>query len=612
MQHIIIGTAGHIDHGKTALIKALSGFDGDNTVEEKQRGITINLSFSSIQDEHKNIAFIDVPGHEKLIKNMIAGAFGFDACLLVVDAKEGIMPQSIEHLEILNLLDIHNIVIALSKSDLVSGTALQEQTENIRIFMKRFTNITVNAIVPTSIYNTNSIEVLKKELFLMPKIDKKSNGLFRYYIDRSFNLAGVGSVVTGTVLDGEVRALDKLFVTDVDKEVIVRNVQVHDKDVPLASVSNRAAINLKNTKIQLKTGMLLSKKGYLRGFHSIDVWVRTIGDRVLKHNSSVLFFVGTKKVEAKVLLLEEEQILEESFARIEFKEKVFCIYNEPFIVSVASRVVAGGRVLNPINDPLKKRKKTSLLVALQSKDFQLAFDILVDSHKKGFGLISSYQRFGLSHGEALDIAQDMGNIFVDEKSLVVYPLSTQQELEKIILDIYTKNHFAMLSSKSITFKISWASESLIQSCLENLANKKVICLENGIYKNANISIDNMEALIENKIYDLLIASKYAPDAPYNIYDSLDIDRLKGDNALKKLTSSKKVARLAHNLFIPSINLSTLMQELREMIKKEKYIDVQMLKNHYKLSRKYAICYLEHLDKYGDIVSDGVKRSLAKI
>ena len=611
MKHIVIGTAGHIDHGKTAIIKALSGFEGDSSNQEKERGITINLSFSSIQNEQKNIAFIDVPGHEKLIKNMIAGAFGFDACLFVIDVNEGIMPQSVEHLEILNLLGVRHIVISLNKCDLATQEIIDKQILDIRNFMKKYTNIEITGVIATSIYDKSSIDALKKELFLIEKVQKKSNSLFRYYIDRSFNLSGVGSVFTGTILDGEIKVGDKIFLTDYEKEVIIKNLQVHDKNVDIAFPSQRVAINIKNTKIPIKKNMLFSKKGFLRGFYFIDVFFQSISGKKIKHNSNIIFYIGTKKLEAKILLFDNEQNVQSAFARIEFKEKVFSVYYETFIISISNRVIAGGKVLNPINDPIKKKKKIKLLEFLQVANFKEVFKILIDSHKKGFGLISSHQRFGLNHNEALDIAQDIDDIFIDKANLVIYPLSTQKDLEEMILAIYTKNQFALLSAKSIAFKIKWASESIIQYCLESLAKKNLIMEESGIYRNTNINIDDIDNLIQNKIYDILLKSDNAPQAPYNIYDDLDIDRLKGDNALKKLTSSKKVTRLAHNLFVANVNLSKLMGELRGIIKEEGYLDISIFKKHYDLSRKYIISYLEHLDKYGDIVSNGLKRELFK-
>jgi len=609
MQHIIIGTAGHIDHGKTALIKELTGFEGDTSQEEKRRGITIELSFSSLQNKEKNIAFIDVPGHEKLIKNMIAGAFGFDSCLVVVDANEGIMPQTIEHLQILNLLKIQNIVLALTKKDLATQEQISSQEIIVSKYINSLSNIKSHKIIPVSIYDKESIQNIKNELFKIEPMQRKSNNLFRYYVDRSFNITGAGKVVTGTILDGTISVGDRIFDTTHEKELTIRNLQVHDKDVQTAFISQRVAINLQNSKELIKKGVLFSKKGYMKGFNTIDVWMETINNRILKHNSNVVFFIGTKQIEAKVLLFDNTKEFSKGFAKIEFKEKVYAVFNEAFIISISSKIICGGRVLNPINDPIKKAKKRELLESLYENDFNKAFNLLIDVHKKGFGLISSVQRFGLNHNDALNILKKDSNIFIDEKALVVYPMQTSLYLRQLILDIYKKNQYALLSAKSISLKIKWASEALIISILNNLLKEKIMVLENGIYKNANIKIDDINSLIKNKIYEILDKSFITPDAPYNIYDELDIDRQMGDNALKNLTSSKKVIRLAHNLFITYSNLLKLMKELKIIIKEEGYIDIKIFKEHYTLSRKYIIAYLEHLDNQIDIRTDGMKRKL---
>ena len=164
---------------------------------------------------------------------------------------------------------------------------------------------------------------------------------------------------------------------------------------------------MQNPKNSLKKGLLLSKKGYIRGFNSADVWCESISNHKIKHNTRVIFYVGTKQIEAKILLYENADEIENGFARVQFKDKIFLVFDEPFIISNGGRVVAGGRVLNPINDPIKKKTKLPLLKALKEKDYKNAFKILVNTHKKGFGLISSNQRFGLNHDEALAVAKEI-------------------------------------------------------------------------------------------------------------------------------------------------------------------------------------------------------------
>ena len=609
MKYIIVGTAGHVDHGKTALIEALTGFRGDSLEEEKRRGITIDLSFSNLKNKDTNVAFIDVPGHEKLLKNMIAGAFGFDASMVVIDANEGVMPQTNEHLEILNLLHVKHIIVALTKSDLVSKEALDKRVEEIKEYFKTFSHLQLKAIIPVSIYDKNSIEKLKNELFSIPVIEKKSNGLFRYYIDRSFSLAGVGTVVTGTVLDGDIKVGDKVFAPELNKEIVVRNLQVHERDVEVAKSSQRTAINLQNPKITLKKGTLLCKKGFIRGFESIDVWVEGISNHKIKHNTTLMLFVGTKQVEVKILLYGNEEEISSGFAKLQFKQKIFLVHNEPFILCASGRTIGGGRVLNPINDPIKKRVKLELLKALKEEDFVSAFKILVTIHKRGFGLISSNQRFGLNHDEAIEIAKQIDDVFVDEKGLVLYPKAIKSELKEKIEAIYKKNEYALLSSNSLALKIKWASETLLKEVLEELVDEGKLEFKEGIYKNPNIDVDNVDRVIEDKIYSILQEEGYTPTAPYNIYDELDIDRKMGDDALKRLTKAKKVVRLAHNLFVTTPNLSKIIAGLREIMKNEGSVDIGSFRKHYDMSRKYLVAYLDYLDMYDDVKKEGMKRFL---
>ncbi len=610
MKHIVVGTAGHVDHGKTALIEALTGFAGDDLEEEKRRGITISLSFSNLTNADTNVAFIDVPGHEKLLKNMIAGAFGFDASMVVIDAKEGVMPQTHEHLEILNLLHVKSIIIALTKSDLVSKQKIEERKAEIEEYFKNLSHLEIQAIIPVSIYEPNSIKNLQNELFSIPITKKPSNGLFRYYIDRSFSLAGAGLIVTGTVLDGDIKVGEKVFAPEFGKEIVVRNLQVHEKDVNEALSSQRVAINLQNPKIALKKGVLLCKKGFIRGFESVDVWVEGISSQKVKHNTKVILFIGTKQIEAKVLLYGNRSETLGGFAKLQFAQKIFLVHNEPFIICSSGRTIGGGRVLNPINDPIKKKIKILLLEALKNDNFKSAFEILVNSHKRGFGLISSNQRFGLNHNESLKIAQEMENVFVDEKGLVLYSIEVKNELKQVINSIYEKNEYALLSANSLALKIKWASEALLSDILREIVKSGKLEFKDGIYKNPNIDVSNIDKVIEEKIHSILQEEGFMPTAPYNLYDKLDIDRKMGDEALKRLTKAKKVVRLAHNLFVTSENLSTIMVRLREIIKTTGFVDIASFRGYYDMSRKYLVSYLDHLDLYDDIKRDGMKRVMA--
>ena len=606
MSNFIIGTCGHVDHGKTALIKALSGFEGDTTNEEKERGITIDLSFSNIAQGDKNIAFIDVPGHEKLIKNMIAGAFSFDCVLIVVSAVEGIKPQTIEHLEILNLLGVKNAVIVVSKKDLINEKELRDKLLEVEKFINSY-DFDVKFRMGVSIYDEVSIETLRKKLFLLDASSKIEENFFRFYTDRVFSVKGAGTIVTGTVLGKPITVGEKIFVCDIQKETKIKNLQVHDKDTSAANISNRTAINLTNIDAKdIKRGFLISKKGYLRGFKSIDISFNALGDKLVHHNRDYAIYIGSRKINAKILLYNALESLSKGFATIIAHEDIFSIYGEKIIIRDGNFTVAGGVVLNPVSEPMKKSQKLDLLETLEQKDIPKAYSILLQAHKKGLGLISSAQRFALSHDEALRSAKKLKECFVDESALVIYPIATKEIIYDNVKNIYTKNQFALLSNTSIQLRLKWASEGFIDIVLKELIAEGFLVKDGNLYKNAAIKEDFVSSL-ESIMIQRLEEEGVAPTAPYNIYDDLDLDRVMGDNILKSLCAKQAVLRIQHNLFIDAKSFSKLIIDMKNIIKKDGYIDITNFKELYPLSRKYLVAYLDYLDNFSEIKKVDNKR-----
>ena len=606
MSNIIIGTAGHIDHGKTALIKALNGFEGDSTSEEKQRGITIDLSFSNLSRAQQNIAFIDVPGHEKLVKNMIAGAFGFDYVMIVVSAQEGIKPQTIEHLEIINLLGLKEIIVVITKKDLVTNEELEERKEQLLLFLESF-DFKIKFIHEVSIYEKESIEKLKNSLFSIKNSIKQEENFFRYYVDRVFSPKGIGTIVTGTILGKKIELNEKIFICDSQIESKIKNIQVHNINALEANISNRAALNLQGVNVnQIKRGDLITKKGYIRGFDSIDISFKCLKDKKLNHNQIYTLFIGAKKIEVKVLLFDSITNLEEGYATLKADEKLYCIFGEKLILRSGNDTICGGIILNPIIDPMKKNQKRNLLEALENSNFPLAYKQLLEAHKKGLGIISSTQRFALSHEDAISFAKKLENVFVDEKELIIYPIETKDFIKDFIKKIYTKNAYALLSNASINLRLKWASTAFIQNALDELEIEKFLIKEGSLYKNSNIKEDFKKEL-ETVFLDRLRKEDITPTAPYNIYDELDIDRKLGDNILKSLTAKKQVIRLQHNLFIHFESLNNIVKQMKEIIKEDGFIDISNFKTRFDLSRKYLITYLDYLDNYSNIKKIDNKR-----
>lgn len=598
MNSLIIGTAGHIDHGKSTLIKAMNGFDGDEMALEKAKGITIDLSFSNLSSADTNIAFIDVPGHEKLVKTMISGAFAFSACLFVVDINEGLKAQSVEHLQILRLLDVENIILVLSKCDLCED--INSRQSVILADIERL-GVKVSQIFHTSIKNQKSIDALKAYLFTLPAKQSAPNALFRYYIDRVFTLKGVGAVVTGSLNEGAVSVGEKIFCLDLGRDLQVKNIQIHDRDTPSAAAFNRVALNLNCDYKELKKGFLLSKKGFFKPFKDADAVF--LGE--IKGKKSVLFCVGSKAVSAKISLLEscgEGR----NFVHFEFEKPMFLCFNERFIILENSRFAGGGRILNPINEPLKKPQKIKLLQMLEKMDFAAAFEFLKSTHKFGFGLLSSYQRFKLPHDEALRVAKGLKNAFVDEKAFNVYDIAVCGEIEEFVHFVLQKNEYAMLSPHFLAARLGWASENLCEFVLKKMSAK--LDFEGGIYFKKGINFEKLEMKNHDALFERLKFEGATPAAPYNIYEFLEIDRAKGDGMMKKLTKNGLVVRLAHNLFVEKSALDAMERDCLALLKTHP-LDVSAMKTHFKFSRKYAIAYLEWLDKHPQVVKMGEKRLL---
>ena len=281
--NVIVGLCGHIDHGKTSFIKAINNYDGDSRSDEKQKGITIDISFSNITLGDKNISFIDTPGHEKLVKNMIKAAFGIDVLIMLIAIDDGIMPQTIEHINIAKLLGINRVIVFLSKCDLLNDenkiSSLKAEID--RLFSKL--EMELLSINKFSIYDLESIENAKKILFALEG-NKKSGLFFRFYCDRVFIKKGHGVVVTGTSL-GEISKGSKILICDNNKEATIKNMHTHNLEIANSFFNQRLALNLSIDIDSIESGFLLSSKGILRGFDRIDCVIYPLSKICLLYTS---------------------------------------------------------------------------------------------------------------------------------------------------------------------------------------------------------------------------------------------------------------------------------------------------------------------------------------
>ena len=592
MSSILLASAGHIDHGKTALIKALNGFEGDSTDEEKRRGITIDLSFSHLEKNGANIAFIDVPGHENLLKTMISGAFGAQGALLVVSSTEGLKAQSLEHIKILEFLGIKKIILCITKCDIASKEQISHSKYTSLAELRKY-DFDVLKSFELSIFDSSSIEALRQFLLALRIENTQNSCLPRYYIDRLFNIKGAGLVATGTLLGSSIELGGKLYDYDAGVELGIRSMQVHDKPVSVANNAQRVAINISSPLAhKIKKGDFISKKGNFRGFKELDcVFFGSI-----THGAEVSLCIGTKSINAKASVLsskKEGEKNESYFITLKLDKEVFASFDERFVLLGGGALLGGGRVLNPISEPLKKRVKIQLLTMLLEHDFLGAFELLKNTHEKGFGLLCAAQRFGILPSSALKIAKELKNAIIDEDELNVYDTSAKESLKDFIRFIISKNELAMFSASSVALKLPWASKMLAQMTIDEM--KSELDFENGLYFKKGADFSKLKESLEEGILREIERGELAPLAPYNIYDIFECDRKAGDDVLKRLTARGVVVRLEHNLFISAKNLDLAKKRLFELIARDGYADVSNAKDFLNLSRKYTIAYLEALD-----------------
>lgn len=362
---IVLGTAGHIDHGKTALVKALTEVDCDRLREEKQRGITIELGFAPLQlADGRVVSIVDVPGHEKFIRQMVAGVTGIDAVLFVVAADEGVMQQTREHLDILRLLGISKGIVVVTKTDLVDPDLLEMALEDIHDLLQG-TFLEQAPLVPVSARNGTNIEKLRKEItLLLDEIpSRKTEGPLFLPIDRAFAISGFGTVLTGTAYNGEIKPGQGISVVPLGKDGKVRGVQVHGHSVDSALAGQRVAVNISGISVdEISRGDVLCDKDLFRTTRCLDVEFTLLATapNPLKHWQRIRLHLGTSDVLARISLLGQKEILpgEKALAQIVTEEPLVCLFAQPFVVRFYSplQTIGGGIILNPYGHKPRGKK----------------------------------------------------------------------------------------------------------------------------------------------------------------------------------------------------------------------------------------------------------------
>lgn len=376
-QYIILGTAGHIDHGKTSLVKALTGTETDIHKEEKERGITIDIGFAPfILPDGRRVGVIDVPGHERFIKNMLAGAGSIDLILLVIDANEGIMPQTEEHLHILEMLHVQKGIIVLTKTDTVEPEWLEMVEEEVRAGMEG-TFLQDAPIIPVSAHKGTGIDLLREEIGRMATEVKprEVTAPLRLPVDRVFSVPGFGTVATGTVFAGRVKVGDPVEVLPSGKLARIRSIQVHGSSVEQAQAGQRAALNVAGVeRSDLERGMVIAKPDLFRATEMIDTRLHMLTDapRSLTNRMRIRFYIGASEVMGRVSILDRDELVagEDALVQIRLESPIICEAQDRFIIRTYSPMltIAGGTVIDPYPKREHRRRRDYVLDELTQRE----------------------------------------------------------------------------------------------------------------------------------------------------------------------------------------------------------------------------------------------------
>ena len=446
MRNIIVGTAGHVDHGKTCLIKALTGVNTDRLKEEQKRGITIELGFAQLEyGEELRIGVIDVPGHEKFVKNMLAGIGGVDLVLLVIAADEGIMPQTREHFSILKLLRIQKGIVVITKSDLVDEEWMELVKEDIAD-MVRDTFLEGAPVIEVSSYTGQNIDVLKDKIVEIAGKElkeKKRDMPFRLPIDRVFTMSGFGTVVTGTLIEGSCRVGDEIQLYPADTMVKIRGIQTHGKAAQEATAGQRTAINLINIKKEdIDRGMILAQRDSIDCSKILDVKLEVLEEsgRVLKNRSKVHVSIGSAERTAKVVLAGKDELKpgETGYAQFRFMDEIAVKRGDRFIIRFFSPVetIGGGQVLDGAPSG-RKRKGSEFLNTCLKKDMETPGEAAVQMVKDSEPGCMTLKRLALRMNQAPSALSALVKKELKEKNLI--------EIEK---ETYIHRDFAESARKT--------------------------------------------------------------------------------------------------------------------------------------------------------------------
>ena len=610
--NVIIGTAGHIDHGKTTLIKALSGIETDTTQEEKDRGMSINLGFAYFDlPSEKRCGVVDVPGHEKFIKNMLAGVSGINLVLLLVDSREGIMPQTKEHIDILTLLGIENYIIVMTKIDLIEEEYRELVKEDIREF------IAGTILEGSPIIEVDSIS--KKGLDnLLETIDKKTEDIeaknveknARLNIDRSFQVKGFGTVVTGTLTEGVVNVGDELVIYPKGIKTKVRNIQVHAKDVDKAYAGQRTAINLANIKFDdVKRGDTLATADSLTKTYMLDSEIKLINDERanLELWDRVRVYIGTEEVMARVVPLGTDLLKagESSFAQFRLEDEIAVKNYDKFIIRTYSPMITiGGGVILDASPNKHRRFNEEILeklkVQLEGNSIDLIANYILSHNNYLVSKDSIVKDLQLPENEVVEsLAQLTQSVTVYETKLGYIHKKKYEEvlekLKKLLVEYHNKFKLKVGIPKiEVLSKFKLSQKETLELLDLFIANNEIRLEGNLIAeKDFVVNYDKKQLAEKERIEKALLEGGFTPPT---IKDLTNGEKPKVE-ILESLIDNT-IVRLDADLVLHANVLKEAIQKVEDHFKTNNQMGLAEFRDMSGSSRKYSMAILEYLDKLG--------------
>jgi selenocysteine-specific elongation factor len=632
MKQVVMGTAGHIDHGKTQLVKALTGIDTDRLKEEKERGITIDLGFAHLtSDDGTAIDVIDVPGHERFVRNMLAGVGGIDLVMLVIAADEGVMPQTREHLAICQLLQIKEGLVALTKTDLVDEDWLDLVIDDTREFLKG-TFLEGKPIVPVSAKTGSGLDELKKVLqTLVARVPAKHlEGKFRLPIDRVFTIRGFGTVVTGTLFSGSIRVEDRVEIYPKGIQVKVRGLQVHSRNVSEAVAGQRTAVNLQGIeKVELTRGDVLGRPGEFVPTFMLDGVLQLLADapRPLRHRARVRLHLGTSEIMGRVILFDREELApgDEAFVQFRLEEPAIALPHDRYVIRSYSPVqtIGGGMVLDV--QPAKHRRGEEGLPAhfqrlSQGTSEEVFVYHLQQATHQGLRLAEFLPRTDIPEprlrqlapalqrrGEVRAVNGDMG-WYLHEGAFQALTSALRDHLATF----HRHNPLRPGTSlEDLRAKVRGLDERICMLALEALQGHGEVVVERDRVRLSThqVALDDTREQLLRQVEGELLSAGYQPPRVEEVFATLQVGKGHHRELLQVLVDQGRAVRLKDNVVFHRDVLQQAEAVLVQFLRQHREITPVEFKDLLGVSRKYAIPLLEYFDSQKLTIRVGDKRVL---